>query len=185
MFRGTGVDTKTHRQCGTSVLWVQHLQLRCPEKRFLPPLEKNQAQLKRIENAFHRARVKHDACTCLPSRPSLLLQLILNGRKRGRCNSRSVFRTEKKHLTSKTKLNSTDTKGYMHIGALVTLRFHLKRRTEPVLPRLPYTSRLLPTRLLDFSCAPPTALVALRSARNLSLITSVVVSFSNCFALSY
>ena len=54
-----------------------------------------------------------------------------------------------------TETNEGALGGSEVIPRSLTFHFHLRWRTEPVLPHLPCVSGLLPTRLLGFSCVPP------------------------------
>ena len=72
-------------------------------------------------------------------------QPILDGRKHKSCKNGRAFRTEKKFSRrSKIKLKEP------------------KQARLPFLLLLPCVARLLPARLSDLPCAPPTPLVALR-----------------------
>ena len=104
-------------------------------------------------------------------------QPILDGRKRKRCNRHSTLRDTKTSTLARSN-KTKRTACFSHrqeeqqfrspaqkdraFTFRFRLSFHLRRKTEPVPPHLPCVSRLLPARLLDFSCAPLTALVALR-----------------------
>ena len=136
----------------------------------------------RLGHVFQLARITCDTCTC----PPLVLQSVLDGRRRDAARDTAHCDTLKRSIRNSIDPQhcSSRQENYEKKKKERRLPLHcsLPLRTGPFLFLLPIVLKVLPPRLLGFSCEPQTTHVALK---NLSLTTSVGMGFSICFNVSH